>query len=129
MTETEIKKLIDDTVTAAVLKLKAAGLLQNNGKSAYDKTEALLYQYRELCEIDQPYAKRLVQEIEAAMAGLKNEPYLRVIELYYFDRQTNVRCAMELECEERTARRARRKLVETLSSRLASEDFIRELLL
>ena len=129
MTENEIKKIIDDTATMVVLKLKATGLLQSNQKSAYEKTEELLLQYPTLCKIDQPYARRIVQEIEDGLHDLRNEPYVKVIQLYYFERQTNAACAMEIGRDERTARRARRYLVEILSTRLASEEFIRELLL
>ena len=129
MTDKEIKKIIQETATTTVLKLKAAGLLQNNQKSAYDKTEALLYQYSDLRKIDQPYARRVVQEIDACLADLKREPYAKVIQLYYFEGETNAACALELNCDERTCRRNRKALVERMSVRLASEEFIRELLL
>jgi len=129
MTDNEIKKLIDDTVTAAVLKLKAAGLLQSGQRSAYDKTEALLRQYKELCKIDQPYAKRLVAEIDACLADMGTDQYIGLVTKYYFEDKKNMACAIEVGCDERTARRRRRQLVEQISVRLASEDFIRELLL
>ena len=129
MKDTEIKKIIEDTATVTVLKLKAAGLLQNNQKSAYDKTEALLHQYADLRKVSQPYAQRVVQEIDAVLADLQQEPYVRVIPLYYFEGQTNAMCAQELNCDERTCRRNRKALVERMATRLASEEFIRELLL
>lgn len=129
MTDEEIKRVIKQTVDATVLQLKAAGLLGNDSKTAFEKTEALLYQYPTLKELDELYARRVVQEIDACLAEAENEPYVDVIRLYYFAGLTNVACAMELICDERTCRRYRRKLVQQFSVRLASDEFIRELLL
>lgn len=129
MTDDKIKKIITDTVTATVLQLKAAGLLRDGTKTAYEKTEILLFQYPELCKVEEPYARRVVQEINACLAGVSNDPYADVIRLYYFGGLKNAACADALCCDERTARRNRKKLVEMFSVRLASDDFIRELLM
>lgn len=131
MNKNEIRQIIDETVSVTVLKLKAAGLLKDDTKTAYEKTEALLYQYKELRQVQQPYAQRVVQEIDACLEGVKNDPYAKVIELYYFEGLTNTACADMLPqgCDERTARRNRQRLVKAFSVRLASDDFIRELLL
>lgn len=133
MKNDEIRQLIDDTAnaaaTATVLRLKAAGLLKDGTKTAYEKTEALLYQYRELCEVHQPYAQRVVREIDACLESVSGDPYADVIRLYYFEGLKNKACADALYCDERTARRYRTKLVQQFSARLASDDFIRELLL
>ena len=129
MTEQEIKRLIDDTVNTTVLKLKAAGLLKDDTKTAYQKTEVLLWQYPELKKVAEPYARRVVAEIDACLADAASDPYVDVIRLYYFKCLTNVACAKELICDERTCRRYRKQLVEKFSTRLASDDFIRELLL
>lgn len=129
MTDDKIKEIINKTVATTVLQLKAAGLLGNESKNAFEKTEALLYQYPKLKDLDEPYARRVVQEVEACLADVKNEPYVNVISLYYFSGLSNVACAMELMCDERTCRRNRRKLVQQFAVRLASDEFIRELLL
>ena len=129
MKKEEIKQLINDTVQTTVLQLKAAGLLKDGTKSAYEKTEALLYQYPELCKVNEPYAQRVVREIDACMADAESDPYLDVIRLYYFAGLKNAACADTMCCDERTARRNRVALVKRFSARLASDDFIRELLL
>ena len=129
MTDEEIKRIIEQTVNATVLQLKAAGLLQDDTKTAYEKTEVLLYQYPKLREVNEPYARRVVQEIDDCLAAVENEPYADVIRLYYFGGLKNAACAKTLCCDERTCRRNRRKLVEQFAVRLASEEFIRELLL
>jgi hypothetical protein len=127
--ENEIKQLIATTVNATVLKLKAAGLLKDGSKSAFEKTEELLRQYPELKKVDDPYARKVVAEIDSCLADAESDPYVDVIRLYYFGGLTNVACAQTMCYDERTCRRNRRALVERFSVRLASEDFIRDLLL
>lgn len=133
MNEAKIKQIIAETARetakTTVLQLKAAGILQDGGKTAYEKTETLLRQYTELSKVDQPYARRVVQEIDDCLASVADDPYADVIRLYYFGGLTNEACADMLCCDERTCRRNRKKLVQAFSSRLASDDFIRELLL
>ena len=129
MKKDEIQQLIHDTVATTVLQLKAAGLLKDDTKTAYEKTEALLWPYPELKKVDEPYARRVVQEVDACMADAADNPYVDVIRLYYFAGEKNAACATLLCCEERTARRNRVALVKQFSARLASDDFIRELLL
>lgn len=125
----EIKQIIAETAKATVLQLKAAGILRDGGKTAYEKTETLLWQYNDLRKVNQPYAKRVVEEIDACLADVDGDPYAAVIRLFYFGGLTNEACADALCCDERTCRRNRTKLVKKFSVRLASDDFIRELLL
>lgn len=129
MNENEIKQLIATTVNTTVLKLKAAGLLKDGSMSAFQKTEELLRQYPQLKEVDDPYARKVVAEIDRCLADAESDPYVDVIRLYYFGGLTNVACAKTMCYDERTCRRNRRALVEQFSVRLASEEFIRELLM
>lgn len=129
MNDTEIQKLISDTVKATVAKLKMEGLLRDNTKSPTEKTEALLWQYPQLLNVADPYAQRVVAEIDKCLADAEAEPYVDVIRLYYFAGNKNAACAKILACDERTARRNRMALVQRFSVRLASKEFIRELLL
>lgn len=129
MTDEEIKQLVKETVVNTVAQLKAAGMLQPvTQKTAVQKTEELLRQYPQLRGIQEPYAQRVVQEIDMLLAEAENEPYVDVIRLYYFGGLTNEGCANTLCCDERTCRRYRKKLVQQFSVRLASDEFIRELL-
>ena len=125
MNDKEVRKLIEDTVNTTVLKLKAASMLKDGHRTATEKTEALLHQYPELKKVNQPYARRVVQEV----ATIAADPYAAVIPLYYFEGKTNAAVAAVMCCDERTARRNRKKFVEQFASRLASDEFIRELLL
>ena len=128
MTNDEIKQLINETVATTVQQLQNAGLLRGDDLTAYKKTEALLRQYPKLKEQPDPYARRIVQEVDACLAEAANDPYVGVIELYYFRGLKNAACAKMLNCNERTCRRNRRKLVEQFSTRLAAAAFIREIL-
>jgi hypothetical protein len=128
LTDAETKKLIDDTVAATIMQLQAAGLLRSNTTTAYEKTEELLRQYPRLKGLSSDYAQRVVQEIDACLTEAEQDPYVDVIRLFYFGGLKNAACADVLCCDERTGRRARRRLVEQFSVRLASEEFIRELL-
>ena len=128
MNKEEIKQLISDTVNETVVKLQAVGLLKDSAKSPYEKTEALLWKYTELQKAQTPYAQRVVAEIDACLADAANEPNVDVIRLYYFAGLKNAACAKVLVCGERTARRHRVALVQRFSARLASDEFIRELL-
>lgn len=129
MTNDEIKQLVKETVVSTVMQLKTAGLLAApTQKTAVQKTEELLRQYPQLRGVNEPYAQRVVQEIDTLLAEAENEPYVDVIRLYYFGGLTNEGCANTLCCDERTCRRYRKKLVQQFSVRLASDEFIRELL-
>ena len=128
MTDEKIEQIIRRTVRATVQQLKAADLLKGKEKTACEKTEALLREYPRLKGMQEPYAQRVVQEVEACLAEAENEPYLDVIRLYYFAGNKNAACAAIMCCDERTCRRYRRKLVEQFSVRLASDEFIKELL-
>ena len=128
MKKEEITQIIKETVATTVLQLKSEGLLKDSTMSAYKKTELLLRQYPELKKADSPYARRVVQEIDACLADAESDPYVNVIRLFYFGGLKNAACADVLCCEERTCRRNRSKLVQQFSVRLASDEFIRELL-
>lgn len=131
MDDNEIKQIIGDTANAVIMQLKAEEFLQSGSRTAYEKTEELLWQYPALKKVQTPYARRVCQEIEACMAEIQNEPYKDVIRLFYFERLTNeaVINSLPFFCgSERTCRRNRKKLVQRFSVRLASDEFIKELL-
>lgn len=121
------KEQIQEIVRQTVQELKAAGMLKDDGKTDYEKTEELLRQYPELQKSDSDYARRVVAEIDACLAEAENEPYVDVIRLFYFGGVKNAACAKMLCCEERTCRRNRRKLVERFAARLVAAGVLREL--
>ncbi len=62
----DIQQVIDNTVNTTVLKLKMAGLLKDDRKTAYQKTEELLRNYVDFSKSDQPYAIKLCKQIRSA---------------------------------------------------------------
>ena len=126
--ETLMRQIIAETVDATVSKLQAAGILRSGQCSAVEKTETLLYQYKALQDTQTPYARRVVGEINACLEEFKNDPYIDSIRLFYFDGLKNAAAAAAMHYDERTFRRNRRQLVEKFAVRLASEEFIEELL-
>lgn len=128
MTDKQIKQFIKDTVRETVEQLKTAGLLLGGEMSAVQKTEELLRQYPQLKQSDEPYARRVVAEIDACLAAAEQDPYIDAVRLFYFGGLKNAACASAMCYDETTVRKARRRLVRQFSTRLASEEFIRELL-
>ena len=62
-----IDEIIEDTVNRTVLKLKLAGLMKDDRKTAAQKTEELLRNYPAFKLSDQPYTKKLCEKIESAL--------------------------------------------------------------
>ena len=57
-----INKIIEDTVNRTVLKLKVAGLMKDDRKTAAQKTEELLRNYPKFKLSDQPYTLKLCRQ-------------------------------------------------------------------
>lgn len=127
MRENEIRKIIDDAVSATILGLQTSGILRDKTTTAAEKTEELLRQYNALQATDQPYARTIVDKIDTCFAALRTDPYIAVIRLYYIDGMTNTAVAREMYCSERTVRRNRKKLVREFAARLMADDFTREI--
>lgn len=126
---TNIDKIIEDTVNRTVLKLKVAGLMKDDRKTAAQKTEELLKNYPSFKLSDQPYTKKLCQKIETAMKTIKDDYYYEVIALYYFENMTREEVAERFNTSETTISRNKRRLITKLSAVLFSDDLIYDLFL
>ncbi len=128
MTDEETRELIAQTVEAAVERLKAAGMLRQNTRSAREKTEELLRQYPLFKLIK---GKRrtadIVAKIENALAKIGDDPYGIIIKRYYFDRQALEAIALDLGISTRTAKRNKQRLVGTLAAILFSDETINDI--
>lgn len=127
MNKEEARQLIKATVAETIDYLEKAGRLKESN-SAIKKTEELLRQYPQLRQSDEPYARRVVAEIDACLAAAEQDPYIDAVRLFYFAGLKNAACAKTMCYDETTVRKARRRLVKQFSVRLASDEFIRELL-
>ena len=125
----DIKQIINDTVNATVLKLKMAGLMKGDKKSAYQKTEELLKNYNAFKESDQPYTKKLVREIDMALEDIKDDLYYDIIIMSYFEGRSREYMAEYFDTTVTTVSRNKNRLINKLKARLFSDDVIMEVFL
>lgn len=131
MKQEQIHKIINETVNTTVLKMKMAGLVRNNRRTALEKTEELLRNYNtfKAAENEQGYTKKIVLKIENALNDIKEDAYYKVIEMYYFKNNTREEIAEKYKCSEATISRNKTRLMKILSAKLFSDDIIFELFL
>ena len=129
MTDEQINELVVNTVNMTVLKLKMAGLLRDNRKTAYQKTEELLRNYNDFKSSDQEITQKLVQKIDNALYDIKDDVYYEIIPLTYFSNETRETIAEIFNTTERTISRNKGRLVNILKTKLFSDDVIYELFL
>lgn len=133
MNDDKIKEYIDEAVNIAVnrtvLKLKVAGLMRDDRKTAYQKTEELLRNYNSFTKSDQPYTKKLVEKINAALYEVKDDIYYDIIPLMYFNGETRECIAEYFGTTVTTISRNKTRLVNQLKALLFSDDVIYELFL
>ena len=126
----DIKKIIDDAVNATVIKLKMSGLMKNNRKTAYQKTEELLRNYRTFEQIqDKPYTKKIVKIINDALQQIQEDRYYEIIPLIYFEGRTREEVAEYFDTTVTTISRNKSRLINKIKPLLFSDDVIYELFL
>lgn len=123
----EIEKIITDTVNTTVLKLKLAGLMKDNRKSAFQKTEEILRNYNGFTLSDQPQTRKLLHRINEALSTINDDPYYDLIKLIYIDGESREYAAEYFDTSVTTISRNKTRLVNKLKSILFSDDFILEL--
>lgn len=129
MQDSEIKRIINDTVNMTILKLKTAGLIKDNRKTAHQKTEELLRNYYAFCESDEPYAKKLVEKIDIALEKISEDKYYDIIPFYYFEKESRESIAEYYNTTVTTISRNKTRLLNILKGYLFSDDVIYELFL
>lgn len=130
MIDEAIREVIDETVNATVLKMKMVGLVKDNTKTAFQKTEEILRNYPTFKKIkDQPYTMKLVKQIEEALEEIRDDPYYDIIPMYYFEDETRENIALTLETTVRTVARNKRRLIDYLKVKLFSDSCIYEIFL
>lgn len=122
-----VQKIIDETVNATVLKLKLAGLMKDDRKNAFQKTEEILRNYNGFTLSDQPNTKKLLHRVNEALTMIKDDPYYDLIRLFYIEGHTREEVAEELNTSTTTISRNKTRLVNKIKSVLFSDDFILEL--
>ena len=124
------KQQIEEVVNITVLKLKMAGLMRDDRKSAFQKTEALLRNYNTFKNVkDRKSTRHLCKKIEIALDEIKNDIYYDIIPMIYFENRTREDIAEHFNTSTKTITRNKNKLVNQLKLRLFSDDVIFELFL
>ena len=124
------KQQIEEVVNITVLKLKMAGLMRDDRKSAFQKTEALLRNYNTFKNVkDRKSTKHLCKKIEIALEEIKDDIYYEIIPMIYFENRTREDIAEHFNTSTKTITRNKNKLVNQLKLRLFSDDVIFELFL
>lgn len=129
MTEKDLVELINKTVTMTVLKLRMAGLIKDDRETAFQKTEEVLRNYPQFLKSDQPYARKLSDQIESALDTIRNDCYYEIIPMAYFERQDRETIAEYFDVTVTTISRNKIRLVNKLKAILFSDEVIYELFL
>lgn len=130
MTQADVQKIISDTVNETVLKMKMAGLLKDDRRTATEKLEELLRNYPVFQKItDKEHTVKLVQAVDDAIETLKDDPYCDVIRRFYFEGQTRESIALDYGCTETTISRNKTRLLNKLKVILFSDEVIFEIFL
>ena len=128
--EIDLEKLVNNTVNATVLKMKMAGLLKDDRRTAIEKLEELLRNYPVFKDIpDKEYTAKLVKRVDDALKKISDDPYYDVIPMFYFEGKTREYIALEFECTETTISRNKTRLLNQLKLMLFSDEVIYELFL
>lgn len=98
-----------------VQELKRAGALREGKWNEYKHAEQLLRLYGAQRGINAEQAAA----VEQALASISGERYADVIQLFYFEKKTNAEIAETLHASERTVGRARQRLVQKISAKVA----------
>ena len=123
----DVYKIIEDTVNETILRLKASGIIRDTEKTPQQKTEELLKNYNAFSLSGEPAAEKMILQIEAALHMISEDPYYRVITMYYIEGLTREDIADALDTSVTTVSRNKTRLIKRLSAVLFSDDYIRQL--
>lgn len=129
VSDADVKRLIDDTVSETLIKLKKLGLMKEGKKSAYNKTEELLRNYPEWKNMDGELTKKLIGILDEELKKLEDDPYYDIIPMSYFENATYEDIAEYFDVSTRTVMRNKIRLINKLKVVLFSDDVITEIFL
>lgn len=126
----EIREVIEETANAMVLKMKMAGLLKDDRKTATEKLEELLRLYPTFKKIDgKPQTAKLVEALEEALHSIERDPYFDVLTRFYFNGQTRDFIAQAYGTSVTTISRNKTRLLAELTPQVFSDEVIAEIFL
>lgn len=128
-TNDDIEKLIQKTVSATIINLKLAGLMNNNRSTTIEKTEYILKNYEAFKKsyTENGISKKYVEMIDKALKEIQDNEYYEIIPMRYFENQSREKVAEYFDVSTTTITRHQRELLERLSVLIFSDDVIYEL--
>lgn len=131
MSNEEVMKLIDKAAKKAAkqttLELKLAGLIRDNDKNVFQKTEEILKNYNLFKLSDEPHTKKLLAKIEKAMQTIENDPYKEIIKMFYFEDVSREEVAEYFNTSVTTISRNKTRLINKLKVILFSDETVFEI--
>ena len=135
MNDDKLKNYIDEVTTQTIVKLKKSGLMKDNKRSTFKKTEDILKnynRYKKAIENDSDNTiktKKLLNIIDNALESIENDPYYSIIEMFYFENKTRSEIAEFFDVDEKTISRNKKRLVDNIKIIIFSDATIEELFL
>lgn len=98
MTEQEIKQIVEMTVDNLI------------ERKVIREESNLSYQFMGM-KISNHFTNKNNEKIEKALDEIKEDPYKKIIPMYYQDKKSIINIAMELNCDRATISRNKKRLV------------------
>lgn len=133
-----INQTVSATVNQTIIKLKKAGMMKDNSRSSFKKTEDLLYSYVAFKDViacgqfnDKVVSKTrdIVNLVDSALDKIRDDEYVGLIEMIFFEDKTREECAEYFGVEPITITRNKNRLINILKNYLFSDEVIEELFL
>lgn len=131
----EIRKLIDEVTTQTVVKLKKSGLISNHNVSVAKKTENILKNYNKFKiaiandKKNTVKTQTLIKIINEALKTIEDDPYYKIVEMFYFKRQTIAEIAEYFNVDDKTISRNKKRLINEIKYIIFSDKTIEEIFL
>ena len=118
---------MNELADRVILRLKEEGYIRKRQRTPEEKTEELLFQYKQLILSDKPQTKKLLAQIDDALNTIRDNPYYGIIPLHYFEGKTWEAISLDLNTHPRTIRKHKQKLIRKIAAVLFSDDLIFEI--
>lgn len=120
----EVEYIIEKTIN----KLRNSGMIKEGCKPVTQRTEELLRYYPKLKLSESLNSKDSLKKVENALNTIRDDPYYKIIEMYYFTRMSREEIADHFNTNEKTITRNRQRLLKDLTVVLFPDDVVKELL-
>lgn len=124
----EVKEIVEEAVNGVVDKLISEELLECDKSDSYRKTEALLRSYRKLQMAEQTESvRKTISKVNDALRYIENDPYVKIIWLYYIDGCSRDGVAYTLNISPSVVSRHKARLVNEIKVILFADEFVNEI--